>query len=190
MLIKLIGLILTTFVAASALADDPFINLFVGQGYHQQESMMDSKTQPVGVLYGIGMGRRFNFYEFELSVSSGAFTADVEHDGEANTVTHDQLQVNLAFNFYIVKHFYLRLGYGLTDVDQSTEVKLTGDAAAGFQSEYDLKSQKVTAPLIGAGVSFVQTSKLQLFVQFEHHIITEIKAIQNQFTAGLRYYFN
>jgi hypothetical protein len=170
-------------------ADEAMVSLFAGMGQHYQESMTDSKTVPQGQAFGVSIGRRMNFYEFELSLSKGIYTSDIVHDGQSNTINQDQLQFTLALNFYLVKNIYLRIGGGITDIDQKTETPVSGASGVGLAQEYGLVNDKITNVTIGGGYAIIQTSSFQLYLQFEHHVMSDIAASQNLATAGLRFYY-
>lgn len=185
---SLLGIILIC-LSTQTFADEALVSLFAGMGQHHQESMTDSKTIPQGQAFGASFGRRMNYYEFELTLSKGTYTSDIEHDGRSNTINHDQLQFSIALNFYLVKNIYLRIGYGLTDIEQSTETKVSGASGAGLEEEYGLVRDKITGLVLGGGYAIVQTSSIQVYVQFEHHVMSEISASQNLATAGVRFYY-
>lgn len=185
---RLLGLILFC-LSTQAFADEAMVSLFAGMGQHHQESMTDSKTVPQGQAFGASFGRRMNFYEFELTLSKGTYTSDIEHDGRANTINHDQLQFSIALNFYLVKNIYLRIGYGLTDIEQTTDTPVSGASGAGLEEEYGLVKDKITGLVLGGGYAIIQTSSIQVYVQLEHHVMSEISASQNLVTAGVRFYY-
>src|SRR5690606_4810710 len=79
-------LLLILILPGFAWAEESFLNIFGGYGAHNQDSFEDSSTRPTGLAYGAGLGRRMDYYEFELNVSKGSYTADIEHDDVANKI--------------------------------------------------------------------------------------------------------
>ncbi len=187
-MIKLL-LIFSLILSSAARADSPYLNLFGGFGAHNQESMEDSSTRPTGLAYGVGIGRRMLFYEFELNISKGKYTSEIEHDGQSNTLINDQLQVALALNFYLVTKLYLRLGYSLTSLEQTTETPVTGASGEGLTKEYGLRDEKVDGVVLGGGYSLISAPKMNIYLQYEYFMLSSIKATQHLMSAGMRWYF-
>lgn len=183
----LLGLVLLTSFS-QAWADEPYLNLFGGWAAHNQDSMEDSKTRPTGVAYGAGIGRRVNFYEFELNISKGKYTADIEHDGQKNTLINDQLQATLALNFYLVRFFYARLGYALTSFEQKTKTPVSGASGEGLKEEYGLKKDKIDGLVLGGGYVITPNGTINLYLQYEYYMLPQLKASQHLMSAGLRWY--
>ena len=187
---KILSLFVLLHAFSAWAAQDAYINLFGGWAAHNQDSMEDSSTRPTGLNYGIGIGRRTGFYEFELNASKGKLTADIEHDGESNTLVQEQFQVTLALNFYLLRNIYARMGYAITSVEQTTETKVAGASGEGLIKEYGLKDVKSDGVTLGAGWVFGDFAKAKFYAQYDYYMLPDIKATQHHISAGLRWFFN
>jgi len=183
--LSLCSLLISTPLWATA---DIYVNGFGGWASHGQDSMLDSNTRPTGLVYGAGFGQRYNYYEFELNASSGKLTSDIEHDGAKNTIQHEQFQATLALNFYLLRSLYVRLGYALTSVEQSTKTPVSGASGEGLQKEYKLEDKKTDGVVIGGGWVWSELGKMNLYLQYDYYMLPDIKATQHQASAGFRWY--
>ena len=183
----LVGILLCLITSLSWAQEGRQINLFGGWASHNQESMEDSSTRPTGLVYGAGIGRRVSFNEFEFNISKGELTTDIEHDGESNTLVQEQLQFTLAYNFYVIKNAYARVGYSLTRLEQTTETPVSGASGVGLEKEYGLEDTKVDGPVLGAGWVFGDFSRINFYAQYEYFMMSEIKANQHLMTVGMRW---
>jgi hypothetical protein len=186
---KIVGLVLLLQAFAAWGAQEAYINAFGGWAAHNQESMEDSSTRPTGLSYGIGLGRRISFYEFELNASSGKLTTDIEHDGRSNTLVQEQFQVSLALNFYLLRNYYVRMGYAITSLEQTTETEVTGASGEGLVKEYGLKDVKSDGLILGGGWVFGDFAKAKIYAQYDYYMLPDIKATQHLLSLGMRWFF-
>lgn len=187
---RIVGLIILLHAFSAWGAQDAFVNLFGGWAAHNQDSFEDSSTRPTGLSYGAGIGRRIGFYEFELNASSGKLTADIEHDGEKNTLVQEQFQVTLALNFYLLRNLYARMGYAITSLEQTTEKEVAGASGEGLVKEYGLEDVKSDGLVLGGGWVFGDFSSAKFYAQYEYYMMPDIKATQHLMSVGMRWFFN
>lgn len=179
---------LLLLVSSQLWARDEFITGQVGYGKHSQDSMSDSSTYPIGLNYSGGFGYRNNFYEFELLVTKSNYQTDIIHDGQDNTLIHDQTLFNLSLNFYLYRHLYVRLGYGLAIIEQSTATKVEGASGQGLNQAYGLKEDKIGVANVGVGYVFSTGVRTNFYTQYEYIMMSDIAASQSQFALGFRWY--
>lgn len=179
---------LTLFLSASVLARDEYVVGMVGYGKHSQDSMKDSSTYPIGLSYGGGLGYRNNFYEFELLATKSSYQVDIVHDGTANTLIHDQALFNLSMNFYLLRHLYVRLGYGLGVLEQRTKLPVGGASGEGLKASYGLEKEKIGVANLGLGYVFSLGARVNFYGQYEHLMMGDIAAAQSQVSVGFRWY--
>ncbi len=171
------------------MARDEYVVGLAGYGKHSQESMKDSNTYPVGLSYGAGLGYRANYYEFELLATKSNYLVDIVHDGKPNTLAHEQSLFNLSLNFYLLRHLYVRLGYGLAVIKQEAKIPVAGASGAGLNQSYGLVKEKIGVANIGLGYVFWIGNSMNLFTQLEHFAMGDISGSQSQLSAGFRWYF-
>ncbi|MBY0518692.1 MAG: hypothetical protein K2P81_17410 [Bacteriovoracaceae bacterium] len=150
--------------------------------------MADSKTRPIGLAYGAGIGKRYDYYEFELNVSKGNYSTDIEHDGVKNKLLNEQTQYSLSMNFYLIKSIYARIGYAITDLTQSPETPVSGASGDGLTKAYGLEENKFDGLLFGGGWVFAPFKSAKVYLQYEYFSIPSIKATQHLMSAGFRWY--
>ncbi len=185
---KIYFVLILQAILGTVCAEENYFNAFGGRGAHNQESMEDSKTRPFGLAYGAGIGKRFDFYEFELNVSKGNYSTEIEHDGVKNKLLNEQIQYSLGFNFYLVKTIYFRLGYAVTDLKQSPETPVSGASGDGLTNAYGLKEDKFDGVLFGGGWVFAPFKSARIYLQYEYFSLPQIKATQHLMSIGLRCY--
>jgi hypothetical protein len=174
--------------SSSLMARDEYVVGMVGYGKHSQDTMKDSSTYPVGTSYGGGLGYRNNFYEFELLATKSNYQVDIVHDGVANTLIHDQALFNLSMNFYLLRHLYVRLGYGLGVIEQKTKLTVGGASGAGLTESYGLVKEKIGVANLGLGYVFLLGARMNLYTQYEHFMMGDIAGSQSQVSVGFRWY--
>lgn len=170
------------------LAQNEYVVGSIGYGKHSQDAMKDSNTYPIGQSYGAGMGYRNNFYEFELMAMKSNYQVKIEHDGLANTLIHDQSLFNLSLNFYLFRHLYIRMGYGLAIIDQKTATSVSGASGEGLRQAYGLQRDKIGVANVGLGYLFSIGARTNFYAQYEHLMMGDISGSQSQVALGFRWY--
>jgi hypothetical protein len=166
-----------------------YFNVFGGYGKHSQESMKGSNTYPTGITYGVGLGQRNTYYEYELNIAKSNYSVPITHDGLKNKINHDQTHINFALNFYLIRKFYLRAGYGFFIFDQTPETDISGASAEGLRQSYGLKKDKIGGAVLGGGWVLMSSQTINLYLQYEYTLMPDIKASQTLISSGLRWYF-
>lgn len=179
-------------VLVSGMAEAQIYGVLQGN-YSQlkQQKQASNNVYPTGAGYGAGIGFRKNFYEFEAMINKLNLAGDIDHDGESNTIKHDQTSLMLAFNFYFNKVFYARLGYGFHKIDQTLEKDISEASMDGAKKAYDLQENKVTDGILyGAGFVIFDGRKVSLFTQFENMNMSSINGNAWNLSLGLKIYLD
>lgn len=185
---KTLFLILTFLVPC--LAQAQIYGLLQG-GYSKlsQDSLSDHKVYPAGTSYAAGIGIRKDYFELEASFQKFAGKAEIDHDGQKNTLMHDQASVLFALNFYLSKRFYARLGYGFHKADQTLEKELSEASAAGARKAYGIKEDVLTDGILyGVGFVILNGTRVSLYTQIENASMSSLGATAWNGVLGLKIY--
>lgn len=164
---------------------------FVGQGgllRLYQKAAEENNVVPQGFSYGGGIGFRQNFFEYEAVVLKSTAEADVKHDGQSNTMVHNQSSILLALNFYLKKEIYLRVGYGFHRIDQRLGKETSDASAAGAKEAYDFQEKAVSEGVFfGGGYVIFDTKSLDCFVQLERFDFSTYDAGAWNVSLGIKF---
>ena len=160
-------------------------------GYSQlnQESIADHKVYPSGMTYGAGMGIRKDYFELEASFHKFNAEGEIDHDGQKNSLIHEQSSVLLALNFYLSKKFYARLGYGFHMVDQTLDKDVSDASASGAQKAYGMKEDAMTGGILyGAGYVIYNGTRTSIYTQIENATMSSLGASAWNAVLGFKIY--
>lgn len=181
-------LFLTCFVCLPAKAQ----YYFSGQGGYlqlSQDAAADKKVTPTGLSYGAGFGRRKDFFEFEALLLKASAEDEILHDGEENTLVHEQLSLILALNFYLTKKFYLRGGFGVHKIDQSLGDEVSETSELGAKKAYGMAEDEVVEGItLGLGYTLYNGKNTDFFVQLEHYNYPSVESAAWNASLGFRFY--
>ena len=160
-------------------------------GYSQlnQDSMSDHKVYPTGLSYAAGVGVRKEYFELEASFQKFTGNGDIEHDGQKNTLVHEQASVLFALNFYLSKRFYARLGYGFHKVNQTLDKEISSASETGARKAYGMKEDVMTDGIFyGAGFVIYNGTRVSLYTQFENATMSSLGASSWNGVLGIKIY--
>lgn len=186
-MVKLL-LFLSLLVCQAAYAQ---VYLLGQAGYSQlnQSDAAANNVHPSGITYGAGAGFRNGFFEFEGTLLKANLSGDINHDGEDNTLNHAQTSMLLAFNFYLTKRFYVRLGYGFHKVDQTLGDGVSAASQEGAERAYGMKEDALTEGVIyGGGYVIYDSNRLGLYTQIENMTMSTLGASAWNASLGFRWY--
>lgn len=165
---------------------------FLGQGGYarlNQEAAVENNVRPVGLTYGAGVGFREDFYELEASLQKMSLAADIDHDSTVNTLKHEDTTFTLAFNFYLSKRLYLRLGYAFHRIDQTLENEVSDASLEGARKAYGMQEgAAIDGMTFGGGYVIYDGNKLSVFTQFETMSMSAADANVMNIALGFRFY--
>jgi hypothetical protein len=160
-------------------------------GYSQlnQDSIADHKVYPSGMSYSAGLGIRKDYFELEASYQKFSGKGEIDHDGQKNSLIHQQSSVILALNFYLSKKFYARLGYGFHMVDQTLDKDISDASASGARKAYGMKEDSMTGGVLyGAGFVLYSGTRASIYTQIENATMSSLGASAWNGVLGIRIY--
>jgi len=187
LLIKLIVL-LTCLISHAAFAQGYFLGQ-AGYGQLHQKAVASNNVYPSGYTYGVGGGFRQNFFEMEGLLQKIDLGGAINHDGISNTFKHQQTSFTLAFNFYVNKRIYARLGYSLNRIDQTLEKNVSDASTQGAINSYGMKQNaNADGMTYGGGFVLYDGSTVAVFTQFENLNMPSAVANVWNVSLGIRIY--
>jgi hypothetical protein len=160
-------------------------------GYSQlnQDSIADHKVYPAGMSYSAGIGLRKEYFELEASFQKFSGKGEIDHDGQKNSLIHDQSSVLFALNFYLSKKFYARLGYGFHKVDQTLDKDVSSASASGARKAYGMKEDAMAdGVLYGAGYVLYNGTRVSIYTQIENATMSSLGASAWNGVLGIKIY--
>ena len=174
---------------AKAAQTSSYISAQAGYFSLSQDAASEHNVSPTGTSYGVGLGYRLNYIEFEATMLSASATGDLEHDSLKNSLEHSQTSLIFGFNFYLNKALYLRLGYGFHKIEQKFGKQMSDVSAEGAKDEYGIVEDELSEGMVvGGGVTFYSTNTLDCFLQVDRYNYSSINSAAWNGSLGIRYH--
>ena len=167
---------------------------FLGQGgyaFLNQDAATEHNVRPKGLSYAAGLGTRKDYLEVEGVLQKMSLAGEIDHDGAANSLIHEDTSLTLALNFYLSRSIYLRLGYAIHRINQSLEKPVSDASMAGARSAYNIQENVIIDGVTyGGGYVLFNGSKMDVFTQFENMNLSPAEATTWNFSLGFRFHWN